>query len=106
MPTGLEGIFQMQKPVTIDSDSARFSRTLHSAILWPVSIIFLTAVLLLIYTFELFQMVKLSDHSDKVLAQTRICENLIVTTQNETQGYLLTGDPAYINSYEASRGQS
>jgi PAS domain S-box-containing protein len=96
----------MQKPVTIDSDSARFSRALQSAILWPVGIICLTALLLILFIFELFQDVKLSDHSYQVLAQTRVCENLIVSTQNDVRGYLLTGDPAFVNSYDASRSPS
>jgi PAS domain S-box-containing protein len=92
--------------VTIDSDSARFSRALRSAILWPVGIIFLTALLLLLFTFELFEVVKLSDHSYRVLAQTRTCENLIVSTQNEVRGYLLTGDPDFVKSYNANRSQA
>jgi PAS domain S-box-containing protein len=96
---------QKQQPVTVDSDSARFSRTLQSAILWPIGIIFLTALLLLLLIFELFQVVKLSDHSYQVLAQTRRCENLILSTQNDARGYLLTGEPSFVNSYDTSRAQ-
>lgn len=95
-----------QKPVTIPSDSARFSRTLQTAVLWPVVVIFLTAFLLLIFIFELFQVVKWSDHSYQVLAQTRMCENLILSTQNDLRGYLLTGDPVFAQSYDASCAQS
>ena len=90
--------------MTIDSDSGRFSRTLRSAVLWPVGIIFLSAVLLLVFVFELFQVAKLSDHSYKVLAQTRVCEDLIVTSQNDVRGYLLTGDDAFLNSYNRELG--
>jgi PAS domain S-box-containing protein len=92
--------------MAIDSDSARFSRTLQSAILWPVGTIFVTALLLLIFVFELFQVVKRSDHSYQVLAQTRTCENLILSTQNDVRGYLLTGDPVFVKSYDASHGLS
>jgi PAS domain S-box-containing protein len=91
--------------VAIDSDSVRFSRALQSAILWPVGVIFLTALLLLLFIFEMFQVVKWSDHSYQVLAQTRLCENLIVSTQNDVRGYLLTGDTAFVKSYDASRAQ-
>jgi PAS domain S-box-containing protein len=87
--------------VTIVSDSARFSKTLRSAIFWPIGIIFVTALLLLIFIFELFLVVKLSDHSYKVLSETRICENLVVSTQNDVRGYLLTGDPSFIKSYNS-----
>jgi PAS domain S-box-containing protein len=92
--------------VTVNSDSARFSRTLQSAILWPIGIILFTALLLLVFIFELFQVVKLSDRSYQVIAQTRTCENLIITTQNEARGYLLTGDPVFVKSYDDSRGLS
>jgi PAS domain S-box-containing protein len=92
--------------VTIDSDSARFSHALRSAILWPVGVIFLTALLLLLFTFELFQVVKLSEHSYRVLTLTRTCENLIVNTQNDVQGYLLTGNPDFVKSHDASRSQA
>jgi PAS domain S-box-containing protein len=92
--------------VTIPSDSARFSRTLQTAVLWPVGVIFLTALLLLVFIFELLQVVKLSDHSYQVLAQTRTCETLILSTQNDVRGYLLTGDPVFEKSYDTSHGQS
>ncbi|HEV3271096.1 MAG TPA: CHASE3 domain-containing protein [Candidatus Methylacidiphilales bacterium] len=92
--------------MTNDFDSARFSRMLRSAILWPVGIIFLTALLLLPLIYELFQVVKWSDHSYQVLAETRTCENLVLSTQNDVRGYLLTGDPVFVNSYDASRTQS
>lgn len=91
--------------MTIVSDSTRFSRTLRSAIFWPVGIIFVTALLLLLFIFELFKVVQLSDHSYQVLAQTRICETLVVSTQNDVRGYLLTGDPAFVQSYQANRDQ-
>ena len=89
--------------MTIPSDSARFSMALQSAILWPVGVIFLTALLLLLFIFQLLQVVKWSDHSYQVLAETRICENLVVSTQNDVRGYLLTGDPTFEQSYDSSR---
>ena len=69
-----------------------------------MGVIFLTALLLLLFIFELFQVVKLSDHSYRVLAQTRICENLIVSTQNDVRGYLLTGNADFVKSYDTTRG--
>jgi PAS domain S-box-containing protein len=92
--------------VTLDSDTARFSSSLKSAVLWPVGIIFLTATLLLVYIFVLFRVVKWSEHSYQVLAQTRICENLAINTQNDVRGYLLTGDPSFLKSYDDVRLQT
>ena len=79
--------------MTIVSDSARFTRSLRSAIVWPVGIIFATALILLFYIFQLMQVVKWSDHSYEVL---------VVSTQNDVRGYLLTGNTTFLNSYEAS----
>jgi PAS domain S-box-containing protein len=70
-----------------------------------VGIILLTALLLILFIFELLQVVKLSDHSYQVLAQTRICENYVVSTQNDVRGYLLTGDPAFTQSYDATHAK-
>jgi PAS domain S-box-containing protein len=86
--------------VTIDSDSARFTRSLRSAIFWPIVVILATAVLLLLLTIELFQVIKWSDHSYDVLAQTKMCENQLVVFQNQARGYFLTGSPIFINSIE------
>jgi PAS domain S-box-containing protein len=86
--------------VTIVSDSARFSKALWSAVLWPVGIIFITALLLLLFVFMLFQVVGWSDHSYKVLAQTRVCENLIIRSQNNVRGYQLTGDDTFVTAYD------
>ncbi len=91
--------------MTIVSDSARFSRTLRSAILWPIGFIFITAVLLVLFVFELLKVVQLSDHSYQVLAQARVCENLVISSQNDERGYLLTGDQEFTQAYESSKGQ-
>ena len=92
--------------VTVDFDSAKFSRALQAAILWPMGTIFFTALLLIFFLFELFQVVKLSNHSYQVLAQTRICETLIVSTQCDMRGYLISGDTAFVQAYDARRSES
>ncbi len=91
--------------MTLDSDSARFSKAIRSAILWPVGVIFVSALFLLIFVFELFQDVKWSDHSYKVLAEMRVCENLVISTQNNVRGYLLTGDQSFVTSYNTDCAQ-
>jgi PAS domain S-box-containing protein len=92
--------------VTVDFDSAKFSRALQSAILWPMATIFLTALLLIFFIFELFQVVKLSNHSYQVLAQTRDCEAQLVSTEDDVRGFLLTGDQNFVKAYDASRVES
>ena len=89
--------------MTIDSDAARFTRILRAAILWPVGIIFVVAILLLLFTFELFSIIKWSGHSYQVLAETRKCEGLLLGTQNDVRGYLLTGDSTFLKDNSDKR---
>jgi len=89
--------------VTIDPDSAQFSRALRAAIFWPVSVIFLTALLLLLFAIQLFQVIRWYDHSYEVLGQTKKCENELVAMQNQARGYFLTGLPVFIDSIDKDR---
>jgi PAS domain S-box-containing protein len=91
--------------VTLDSDSARFSQALRAAVLWPVGIILLTALLLVLLIFMLFHVVGWSDQSFAVLEQARTCENLSVSSQNNVRGYLLTGDPSFVSAFNSNRTQ-
>ena len=86
--------------MTIDSDAGQFSRNLRSAILWPVSVIFLTAFLLLLLVFQLFQFVKWADHSYAVIEQAMRYENQVIGLQNQVRGYFLTGDSVFIGSFD------
>jgi PAS domain S-box-containing protein len=92
--------------VTIDSDSARFSQALRSAILWPLGVFFAATVLLVVFIVALLSEVTWSTHSYEVLAHVRHCENLLIDAQNNVRGYLLTGDQSFINTYKADRLQA
>jgi PAS domain S-box-containing protein len=85
--------------VTIESDAIRFSRALRSAVFWPVGVIFLTACLLVLLVVELFQVVGWSDHSYQVLEQSTLCEMGIISLQNEVRGYIITGEPSFVQSF-------
>jgi len=91
---------------TVYFESAKFSRALWSAILWPMATIFLTALLLIIFIFELFEVVKWTNHSYQVLAQTRACETQLISTQDDVRGFLLTGDDTFVKAFDADRTES
>jgi PAS domain S-box-containing protein len=91
--------------VTIDSDSARFTRALKSAILLPAEAILLTAAILLLFIFWLLQAVKLSDHSYQVLANTRLCEITMLNMETGLRGYLLNGDALFLAPYNHDLAQ-
>jgi PAS domain S-box-containing protein len=81
--------------VTTHSDSVRFSRALRSAILWPVCVIFFFAFLMLLMIFMLMKVVKFSEHSYSIIAQTHACEELVVDTQDGVRGDLLAPSPGF-----------
>ena len=85
-------------------DSARFSRALRSAILWPVCVILFTAILMLGSIIMLMRVVKWSEHSYAVIAETRDCEGAMLDSQSDVRGYLLRVDrafPATFNQHHA-----
>ena len=91
------------KTAAIESDSARFSRALRSAILWPAGVIIFTAILMLVMIFILLRVVKWSEHSYAVIAETRSAENEMVDMQSGVRGYLLTGDHNFPSGFSARR---
>jgi PAS domain S-box-containing protein len=92
--------------VTIDSDSARFSQALRSAIFWPLGVFFAATILLVVFIVALLNEVTWSTHSYEVLAHVRRCEHLLVDAQNNVRGYLLTGDQSFVTSYQNDRLQA
>jgi len=92
--------------VTIDSDSARFSQALRSAIFWPLGVFFAATILLVVFILALLSEVTWSTHSYEVLAHVRKCEHLLVEAQNNVRGYLLTGDAAFNDTYKEDRLQA
>lgn len=91
--------------MTIDSDSARFSRALKKAILLPAGVILLTALLLLALSLELFHMVTLTDHSAQVIETTGQCEKMMLDLETGVRGYLLGGDAEFRKPYDQSIGE-
>ena len=91
--------------MTIDSDSAKFSQALRSAIFWPLGVFFAATILLVVFIVALLNEVTWSTHSYEVLAHVRKCENLLVDAQNNVRAYLLTGDQSFVNIYKSDRLQ-
>jgi len=98
--------FLKVKAVTLDSDSARFSQALRAAIFWPLGVVLAAAALLVVVIFQLMDEVAWSTHSYQVLAEMRLCENEMTSSQNSVRGYLLTGDSSFVTEYNASRNQA
>ena len=91
------------KAIAVSSDSARFSRLLRSAILWPICVILFTAALMVFLIIMLLKVVKWSEHSYEVIAQTRACESTLLDAESELRGYLLTGSNDFPSSFRSQR---
>ena len=89
--------------MTIDSDSARFSQALRSALIWPLGVFFAAVVLLLCFIYALLNQIKWSTHSYDVLGEVRLCENFLVAGQDDVRGYLLTGDKSFLDDFARNR---
>ncbi len=92
--------------MTIDSDSASFSRALRTAIFWPLGVFFAAILLLLVFVYALLSEITWSTHSYQVLAEVRTTENLIIDGQNNVRGFLLTGEPSYVDAYKSDRDKA
>jgi PAS domain S-box-containing protein len=90
------------EPEAVDIDAVQFSRTLRQAILLPVCAILLTSLVLLVLGFEFLEVVKKTDHSRQVELQMQRCEELLLSAEGSVRGYLLQGDPIFLDSYNAS----
>ena len=89
----------------VDSDSARFSRSLRSAILWPICVILFTALLMVFLILMLLKVVKWSEHSYEVIAETRTCERMVVDVQSQMRGFLLSGNDSFPAQFGRERKQ-
>ncbi|MCE0485008.1 MAG: ATP-binding protein [Methylacidiphilales bacterium] len=89
--------------MTVDSDALRFSQTLRSAILLPLAVIFLTALLLLSLVLWLFHDMHWSYHSYRVLVDERDSQTRVCDSQDNMRGYLLTGDESFVRAFEADQ---
>jgi len=89
--------------VTVDSDSARFSQALRSAIFWPLAVFGTATLLLLVFIAALLNQIKWSTHSYQVLVQVHTCENDLIRGQDNVRGYLLTGDKSFADEFEKNR---
>jgi PAS domain S-box-containing protein len=74
---------------------------LWSAILWPVGVILVTAIMMLLIIVMLMRVVKWSEHSYDVCTHAWNCRELMAECQVGFRGYLLGGDKTFVDSFPA-----
>jgi PAS domain S-box-containing protein len=79
---------------------------LWSAILWPVGVIFFTAIIMLVMIVLLMRVVKWSEHSYDVYTHAWKCRELIGEDQTGFRGYLLGGDKTFATTLPQRRADA
>ncbi len=72
-----------------------------SAIIWPVGVIFFTAIMMLLMIVMLMRVVKWSEHSYDVYSHAWKCRELMGECQTGFRGYLLGGDKTFLETLPA-----
>jgi PAS domain S-box-containing protein len=85
----------------IDTDAAQFSRALRNAILLPIAVILLAALLAGIIGSEFLRVVERSDHSREVGRALLYCHETLLNMESSELGYQLSGEPQFLAPYTA-----
>ena len=83
--------------------SANFQRSLAQAIIFPTVILALLAAVLVVQILSLLSLANWVDHTDQVIAQTTITQKLILDQQVGRRGYLIGGNPKFLEPYLRSQ---
>ena len=84
-------------------DQAAFRRRLGIAIAAPVIALIALALVFLALLGYLQATMRWVGHSDAVLAQANRLERLLVDRENDLRGYLITGSPSFLESYQQAQ---
>ena len=87
---------------TVDIDAAQFSRLLRRAILLPICVILIAALVFLGLSFAFLEAMKKSDHSREVGLEAQECGKALFDLETGELDYLLEGDPVFLQTYEPS----
>ena len=85
----------------IDTDAAQFSRALRRAILLPVGVVVLAALIVSLVGFEFLRVIDRSDHSREVGRALLYCHETLLDMESSELGYQLTGDLQALGPFTA-----
>ena len=89
----------------IDTDAAQFSRALRYAILLPIGVIVLAALVVSLVGFEFLHVIERSDHSREVGRQILACHETVLEMESSELGFQLSGDPHFLAGYNDGLGR-
>jgi PAS domain S-box-containing protein len=85
--------------VLIDTDAAQFSRALRNAILFPIGVILIAALLASLIGFEFLRVVARADHSRESGHQIVLAHQTLLGMETSELAYQVLGDPAELKPY-------
>ena len=83
----------------IETDAAQFSRALRNAILLPVGVILLAAVLASLIGYEFLRVIERADHSREAGRQIVLAQETLLGMETSELAYQLLGDPVELKPY-------
>ena len=82
-------------------NEARFNRLLTRAALLPLLLMAVLSAILIWQIVSLLRVFAWVEHTDSVIAQANLSQKLILDMETGKRGYLLSGDPRYLQPYRS-----
>ncbi|MDQ2799574.1 MAG: PAS domain S-box protein, partial [Armatimonadota bacterium] len=86
-------------------NEARFNRLLTRAALLPLLLMAVLSVILIWQIVSLLRVFAWVEHTDSVIAQANLSQKLMLDMETGKRGYLLSGDPQYLQPYRSGDAQ-
>ena len=86
-------------------NEVRFNRLLTRAALLPLLLMALLSALLIWQIVTLLHVFEWVEHTDQVIAQANLSQKLMLDMETGKRGYLLSGDPRYLEPYRSGQAQ-
>jgi signal transduction histidine kinase len=84
---------------------AGFRRIVWRTFLLPMGVMVVASVMLAWLVGHLLGLTNWVDHTDRVIAEARTCEKLAVDMETGLRGYLITGDPTFMQPFNEAETQ-
>jgi signal transduction histidine kinase len=82
-----------------------FNRIVWRTFLLPMSVMVVASIMLAWLVGHLLSLTNWVDHTDRVIAESRRCEKLAVDMETGLRGYLITGDPSFMQPFNEAETQ-
>ena len=86
-------------------NEARFNRLLTRSALLPLLLMAALSVVLIWQIVSLLRMAAWVEHTDVIIAQANLSQKLLLDMETGKRGYLLSGDPTYLQPYRSGEAQ-